>query len=48
VQRVPIRIAVDDDPLKAALRSGMSVEVSIDTGQYRRVPQFFGSLLHLG
>ena len=48
VQRIPVRIAVDDDPSKPALRSGMSVEVSIDTGHYRRLPRFLASLLHLG
>ena len=48
VQRIPVRIAVDDDPAKPALRSGMSVEVSIDTGRYRRLPHFLASLLHRG
>jgi membrane fusion protein (multidrug efflux system) len=31
VQRLPVRIAVDDQPLKAQLKPGMSVVVSIDT-----------------
>ncbi|HEV2302206.1 MAG TPA: efflux RND transporter periplasmic adaptor subunit, partial [Stellaceae bacterium] len=48
VQRIPVRIAVDEDPSKPALRSGMSVEVSIDTGRYRRLPPFLAALLRLG
>lgn len=31
VQRLPVRIAVDDQPLKARLKPGMSVVMSIDT-----------------
>ena len=48
VQRIPVRISVAEDASKPALRSGMSVEVSIDTGHYRRLPGFLASFLHLG
>lgn len=44
VQRMPVRIRLDPDPGKPVLRSGMSVEVKIDTGHYWRVPHFLASL----
>jgi membrane fusion protein (multidrug efflux system) len=31
VQRIPVRVALDDDPLAGLLRPGMSVEPTIDT-----------------
>ncbi|MGE0513366.1 MAG: efflux RND transporter periplasmic adaptor subunit, partial [Hyphomicrobiaceae bacterium] len=47
VQRIPMRIRVDQQPGKPPLRVGMSVEVSVDTGHPRGFPTFlsgwFGS-----
>jgi membrane fusion protein, multidrug efflux system len=45
VQRIPIRIRVDNAPGKPPLRVGMSVELSVDTGHARGLPHFalFGS-----
>jgi membrane fusion protein (multidrug efflux system) len=48
VQRVPVRVRVDADPGKPELRSGMSVEVTIDTGRYWRLPHFLASLFGSG
>jgi membrane fusion protein (multidrug efflux system) len=31
VQRIPVKIALDDTPLTGLLRSGMSVEPTVDT-----------------
>jgi membrane fusion protein, multidrug efflux system len=44
VQRIPMRVRVDNDPSKPALRVGMSVEVSVDTGHPRGLPSFLGGL----
>ncbi len=33
VQRLPVRLAIEDDPAKPPLRMGMSAVVSIDTGE---------------
>ncbi len=41
VQRIPVRISVDDQKAGPALRSGMSVTVGIDTGK-SRYDLFFG------
>ncbi|WP_223446283.1 HlyD family secretion protein [Pseudomonas sp. BF-R-19] len=38
VQRIPIRIRIDDAAGKPALRHGMSVEAEIDTGHSRGLP----------
>lgn len=38
VQRIPIRIRIDDAAGKPALRHGMSVEAEIDTGHHRDLP----------
>jgi membrane fusion protein (multidrug efflux system) len=35
VQRIPVRIKIDNCPGNPALRAGMSVDVSIDTGHRR-------------
>jgi len=35
VQRIPVRIAIDEQEDGPALRAGMSVEVSVDTGHNR-------------
>jgi membrane fusion protein (multidrug efflux system) len=41
VQRVPMRVRIDmDDKNRPALRAGMSVEVDVDTGHRRGLPQF--------
>ncbi|UVJ45753.1 HlyD family secretion protein [Pseudomonas sp. LS1212] len=39
VQRIPIRIRIDDAAGKPALRHGMSVEARIDTGRSRGLPE---------
>ena len=44
VQRIPLRIRVDDTKGKPPLRVGMSVEVSIDTGHPRGFPTFLTDL----
>jgi len=42
VQRIPLRVAVDADPQpQPPLRSGMSAEISIDTGSVHGVPHLF-------
>jgi membrane fusion protein (multidrug efflux system) len=41
VQRIPTRIKVDRQPGQPVLRSGMSVEVSIDTGHRRKLSDLF-------
>jgi membrane fusion protein, multidrug efflux system len=48
VQRMPVRVSLDPDPGKPELRSGMSVEVTIDTGRYWRLPHFLASLFGAG
>lgn len=40
VQRIPLRVSVQDPRGKPALRVGMSVELSIDTGHARGLPSF--------
>lgn len=45
VQRIPVRIQIDDTAGKPPLRHGMSVEAEIDTGQSRGMPQFFTDAL---
>jgi membrane fusion protein (multidrug efflux system) len=40
VQRIPMRIGVDNVPGKPPLRVGMSVEVDVDTGHPRGLPTF--------
>jgi membrane fusion protein (multidrug efflux system) len=44
VQRIPVRISIDDAAEKPALRTGMSVEAQIDTGSARGLPQMFSGL----
>jgi membrane fusion protein (multidrug efflux system) len=41
VQRIPVRIRVDRQPHDPMLRSGMSVEVNIDTGHRRTLADLF-------
>jgi len=45
VQRIPLRVRVDDAKGKPPLRVGMSVELSIDTGHARGVPEFLKDLV---
>jgi membrane fusion protein (multidrug efflux system) len=44
VQRVPVRIAIDVVPGDPPLRSGMSADVSVDTGAHRRFDRWFAFL----
>jgi membrane fusion protein (multidrug efflux system) len=44
VQRIPMRVRVSNAPGKPALRVGMSVEVSVDTGHARGLPSFITDL----
>ncbi|SON57103.1 p-hydroxybenzoic acid efflux pump subunit AaeA [Hartmannibacter diazotrophicus] len=39
VQRVPVRISIDDDNVKQVLASGLSSTVDVDTGWQRPLPQ---------
>jgi membrane fusion protein (multidrug efflux system) len=43
VQRIPVRISIDDAGQKPPLRTGMSVEARIDTGQARGMPHMFSA-----
>jgi membrane fusion protein (multidrug efflux system) len=46
VQRVPMRVRLDTgDKNRPALRAGMSVEVDVDTGHRRGLPQFLTALV---
>jgi membrane fusion protein (multidrug efflux system) len=46
VQRIPMRVRLDtSDKNRPALRAGMSVEVDVDTGHSRGLPQFVATLL---
>ena len=44
VQRIPMRVRVNNAPGKPTLRVGMSVEVSVDTGHERGLPSFITDL----
>jgi membrane fusion protein (multidrug efflux system) len=44
VQRIPMRILVNNAPGKPPLRVGMSVEVNVDTGHARGLPGFLTGL----
>jgi membrane fusion protein (multidrug efflux system) len=44
VQRIPMRILVNNAPGKPPLRVGMSVEVNVDTGRARGFPSFITDL----
>jgi membrane fusion protein, multidrug efflux system len=44
VQRIPMRVRVDNQPGKPPLRVGMSVEVRVDTGHERGLPGFISGL----
>ena len=40
VQRIPMRVVLDPAPNNPPLRVGMSVEVAVDTGHARGLPDF--------
>jgi membrane fusion protein, multidrug efflux system len=48
VQRIPMRVLVNNVPGKPPLRVGMSVEVSVDTGHARGFPSFISGLMGSG
>ncbi len=48
VQRIPMRILVNNAPGKPPLRVGMSVEVNVDTGHARGFPGFLTGLFGSG
>jgi len=48
VQRIPMRVLVNNAPGKPPLRVGMSVEVNVDTGHARGFPSFIADLLGSG
>ena len=45
VQRIPVRINVDNEPGAPILRAGMSTEVKVDTEQYAHLPRFAQAFL---
>jgi membrane fusion protein (multidrug efflux system) len=44
VQRIPMRIRVNNAPGKSPLRVGMSVELNVDTGHERGLPNFIADI----
>ncbi|MCA0013810.1 HlyD family secretion protein [Mesorhizobium sp. B292B1B] len=46
VQRIPMRVTIDDPQGKPPLRGGMSVVVDVDTGHARGLPDFVTNLIH--
>jgi membrane fusion protein, multidrug efflux system len=48
VQRIPMRVLVNNVPDKPPLRVGMSVEVNVDTGHARGFPNFITDLFGAG
>ena len=44
VQRIPMRVTIDDPQGKPPLRGGMSAVVGIDTGHARGLPDFITNL----
>jgi membrane fusion protein, multidrug efflux system len=48
VQRIPMRVRVNNVPGKPPLRVGMSVEVNVDTGHARGFPSFITGLFGSG
>jgi len=46
VQRIPMRVSVDDLAGKPPLRGGMSVVVDVDTGHARGLPDFVTNLIN--
>ncbi len=45
VQRIPMRVTIEDAAGKPPLRGGMSVEVGVDTGHARGLPMFVQDLI---
>ena len=45
VQRIPLRVRIDTSAGMPPLRSGMSVEIDVDTGHTRGLPHFLTALL---
>ncbi len=45
VQRIPVRLLIEDTQNKPGLRAGMSVEVEIDTGRQRALPSLVKTAL---
>ena len=48
VQRIPVRVAVDDRAGEPPLRAGMSAEIEIDTGHRRQLRDLLAWLLTRG
>jgi membrane fusion protein (multidrug efflux system) len=48
VQRIPMRVRIEDMDGKPPLRVGMSVTVDVDTGHARGLPDFITRLFHYG
>jgi membrane fusion protein (multidrug efflux system) len=48
VQRIPMRVSIDDSQGKPPLRVGMSTVVDVDTGHARGLPDFVNNLLGHG
>jgi membrane fusion protein, multidrug efflux system len=48
VQRIPMRVRIEDTEGKPPLRVGMSVTVDVDTGHTRGLPDFVTNLLERG
>jgi membrane fusion protein, multidrug efflux system len=46
VQRLPVRIDIDNADPAHTLKAGMSVTAAVDTGRQSAVPHFVGNLLH--
>jgi membrane fusion protein (multidrug efflux system) len=44
VQRIPVRLSFDQDLNHLALRAGMSVKISIDTGHQRSLRELWRDL----
>ncbi len=42
-QRIPVRLKLDDPDIKVALRTGMSADVTVDTGVARGFGALFGN-----
>jgi membrane fusion protein, multidrug efflux system len=45
VQRIPMRVRIEDTEGKPPLRVGMSVTADVDTGRARGLPEFLARLL---
>jgi len=45
VQRIPVRISIEDEPGAPKLRAGMSTEVEVDTGYHNKLARFVAKTL---